>query len=318
MAGSPVFLLGSALLAVSLGELLAPRFETVDGSLNIRLPRDASATLIRETSVDLNAFADRLYQVEWNTIPALHANTGNTAYEATMAASVGALAATNAQVASIQGSVNAMQGAISTQISTAVADAVQHRMTEFQALLAARAADRDRHVAHLNATVSTAVEATNHRVANIPPRGKVIGFKECATYNGNGADSVPFTYISCTYAKKRTDTILHVGLSTTGRQIYSSSRWRFYVNNLECRGPNNEPQGDIRAAWHGSGYDLHRPFYVGGMCFKTSNNQPIGAGDVNVRYTQYQADGDSFIGWETAGKLMIQEYMPDTDNWQAS
>jgi len=90
------------------------------------------------------------------------------------------------------------------------------------------------------------------------------------------------------------------------RQINGHSEWRIEVDNQPCRDRGNSNRGSIDASYHGTGENMHRPMYVRGICYRTVNQAPIRAGNHAVRWRQTYTSGDSYWGWNSNSRLMVE------------
>lgn len=146
------------------------------------------------------------------------------------------------------------------------------------------------------------------------PAGGIVGWKQCEKVGANGADSYTFVAMECTYIKKQADTRMHISINSDQRQINGWSRWELQVSTgasggwRDCHGPGNDWKGRIYTRYHGSrGVNLHRPQYLGGICYQTNNNQAIPAGQVKMRYIQKSLSSDSYWNWESSAKMIMEE-----------
>jgi len=142
----------------------------------------------------------------------------------------------------------------------------------------------------------------------------IVGWHQCEQTGSNGADNSGFVAMTCAYTKKRDDTFMHISVNSNQRQINGNSMWRFQVQSAnsggwrECRGPQNQGNGNIYTRYHGSrGVDLHRPMYVGGVCYRTDNNQPIKKGRFSARWIQTYVHYDSYWNWESSARMILEE-----------
>lgn len=142
------------------------------------------------------------------------------------------------------------------------------------------------------------------------PQGKMIGHQQCEHRGANGANSRSTVVLTCTFRKLRTDTYWVIAHNADTRQINGHSEWRIEVDNQPCRDRGNSNRGSIDASYHGSGENMHRPMYVRGICYRTANQAPIRAGNHAVRWRQTYTSGDSYWGWNSNSRLMVEEWLP--------
>lgn len=308
----------SVVLCLSLAAFVAAEnvyMLTDNGDLNVRVARDGGASMVRQESVDFFDLEDRVRNLETGSVPLLNTETANLASEATMMANSNVAAPINNRLAVLEGRLNGMQNSLPAVISNTVAAGIRDVKNMMDSKLSYLDSAIAANQSALAALIDDDVMELAHRANASKPKGLVIGYKECATTRANGADSNNYVFMTCTYTKKRADTILYLQLNSNGRQIHSRTNWRFYVDNQPCQGPANQGQGDLRTAWHGSGYDLHRPQTIAGSCFRRGG-QNLPAGNRAIKWMQYEHHGDSYIGWSSSSRIRIQEFMPDTDMWQ--
>lgn len=270
---------------------------------------------IARQSVDLTGLSDRIAEVE-ATIANSAAMVGMTAQGSAANATSDLLATTAARVSSLVSHATALQSSIPGQVSSAVSTALSMQMSQYSAAIAARSTAVASATAAMTSSATAQLGAVRTSVVNNNPQGLLVGFRECAKRSNSGADQNGWEFMKCYYDKKQANSILHISIATNGRQINGASHWRFYVDNMECRGPGNQGQGNIYTGFHGSGSaDLHFPYYIAGNCWKTSNNQPIGVGNHEVMWKQTSVSSDSYIGWETNSKIRVEEWLPDSNSY---
>lgn len=270
---------------------------------------------VARQSIVLTELSDRIAQVE-AAVANSAAMVGTTAQGSAANATSDLLATTAGRVSSLVSQATALQGSIPGQVSSAVSTALSMQMNQYSAAIAARSTAVASTTAAMTSSATAQLGAVTSSVANNNPQGLLVGFRECGKRSNSGADQNGWEFMKCYYNKKQANTILYISIATNGRQINGRSDWKFYVDNLECRGPGNQGQGNLYTAFHGSGSaDLHFPYYIGGNCWKTSNNRPIGVGNHEIMWKQTYVSSDSYIGWETNSKIRIEEWLPDSNSY---
>ena len=84
------------------------------------------------------------------------------------------------------------------------------------------------------------------------------------------------------------------------------------VDGQPCRDRSNNIKGNLDASFHGAGPNMHRPMYIRGICYRTASVARIAAGNHAVRWRQTYTSGDSYWGWNSNARLMV-EVRPWTD-----
>jgi len=164
---------------------------------------------------------------------------------------------------------------------------------------------------------ATAAAAANKKSLEAGSDQMIVGWHQCEYSGDNGANANGYVGMTCSYNKKKDDTIMMMSVNSNQRQINGNSKWRIEVSSANsgswrtCKGPQNQANGDMYTRYHGSrSVDLHRPMYVGGACYKTDNNQPIKKGKVSARWMQYYLTGDSYWSWQSSSRMIMEERMP--------
>ena len=141
--------------------------------------------------------------------------------------------------------------------------------------------------------------------AGLPNRRRSIA--AIAQHRGaNGADSGSTIVLNCNFRKTRADTFWVISHNADSRQISGSSNWRIEVDGQPCTDRRNNIKGSIDAAFHGAGPNMHRPMYVRGICYRTANQATIRAGNHAVRWRQTRTSGDSYWGWSSNARIMVE------------
>jgi hypothetical protein len=160
----------------------------------------------------------------------------------------------------------------------------------------------------LSASVDTVAKARADVKQNI------IGWTQCDQRGANGADHSNFVAMTCSYKKKRDDTIMYISVNSNQRQINGNSMWRLEMKHARsggwqhCKGPGNNGNGNMYTRYHGSySTDLHRPMFIGGACYMTNNGQKAPAGTVEMRYRQTYVHYDSYWNWESTARMIMEE-----------
>lgn len=266
---------------------------------------------------DLLDLANRVRNLQDTILPVVTANATMAVHTRATAASMDAVQSTSARIATMLSTATELQNTLSGQVSSAVRVALQSQMNEFSTMVASKRQMLRGELSSLVTPAVSTIQSAATGLVSSNPNGLLVGFTECAKRENNPADENSVTFMTCFYTKKQANTVLKVSISTNGRQIYGRSYFRFYVDDLVCKGPANQDQSDLRTGFHGSGdADLHYPYYVGGFCFKTSNNQPLGVGRHKVEWRQTSVSSDSYIGWETSSRLRIEEWAADSGSYQ--
>ncbi|KAI0216297.1 hypothetical protein LSAT2_031672 [Lamellibrachia satsuma] len=119
--------------------------------------------------------------------------------------------------------------------------------------------------------------------------------------------------LECLFEKKLNDTVLRIAwngdlrLLHTGSKSQSCRRWYFSLNGKECSVPDTIDAILIASA-NGPGH--HKPAYVDGYC------RGVPAGTVNVAWNvgdcpgdvhSIYGVGDSFTGWVSTARIIVQE-----------
>jgi hypothetical protein len=205
-----------------------------------------------------------------------------------------------------------LEQSISAGISGAKSDA-----SAAVAAVAAQASSDSSKFKALEAAIAAATAAVAANKKDISEKVSVIvGWTQCQQTGSNGANHNNFVAMTCAYTKKRDDSYMHISVNSNQRQINGWSRWRFQVNSANsgswraCSGPQNQGAGNIYTRYHGSrSVDLHRPMYVGGICWRTDNNQPIKKGRFQARWWQQDVSSDSYWNWESSARMILEERM---------
>ena len=136
------------------------------------------------------------------------------------------------------------------------------------------------------------------------------GIDEMTASGANGADASSVVVLTCTFRKTRADTYWIISHNADTRQISGSSNWRIEVDGQPCTDRSNNRKGSIDAAFHGAGPNMHRPMYVRGICYCTANQAVIRPGNHAVRWRQTRTSGDSYWGWESNSRIMVEVRHP--------
>ena len=138
------------------------------------------------------------------------------------------------------------------------------------------------------------------------------GIDEMTASGANGADASSVVVLTCTFRKTRADTYWIISHNADTRQISGHSEWRMEVDGQPCRDRSNNIKGSLDASFHGAGPNMHRPMYIRGICYRTASVARIAAGNHAVRWRQTFTSGDSYWGWNSNARLMV-EVRPWTD-----
>jgi hypothetical protein len=223
--------------------------------------------------------------------------------------------------------VSAAMATMSTQVAAQLVAArtqTNDLLSTQQSAMVATLADARAEVATLSAAVatqsaavglfSTAINALSVNMTAVQGRsqGLLVGHTECTHRGANNADS-PRVVMRCSFVKKRSDTILVLSHNAVMRQINGYSYWRLEVDNQPCRTATGSDEGDLQISFHGSqSVNLHRPMMLRGTCPRTTSQARINAGTHSLSFKQYQVSSDSYWGWDSSARLMVEEYMPNS------
>jgi len=212
---------------------------------------------------------------------------------------------------SLQASISAGVASAKSEATAAISAQASSDSSKFSALERALAD------AKTAAAGASAIAAANKKALEGGGDAMIVGWHQCEYAGDNGANSNGYVGMTCSYNKKRDDTIMMFSVNSNQRQINGNSKWRIQVQSANsgswrtCKGPQNQGNGAIYTRYHGSrSVDLHRPMYVGGACYKTDNNQPIKKGKVSARWMQYYLTGDSYWSWQSSSRMIMEERMP--------
>ncbi|KAI0233710.1 hypothetical protein LSAT2_016074 [Lamellibrachia satsuma] len=126
--------------------------------------------------------------------------------------------------------------------------------------------------------------------------------------------------LECVFEKKHNDTVLRIAwngdlrLLHAGSKSQSCRRWYFSLNDKECSVPDTIDSILIAST---NGPSLHKPAYVDGYC------RGVPAGTVNVAWNVGDCPGDihdrygignSFTGWLSTSRIIIQEEIVENAN----
>jgi len=219
------------------------------------------------------------------------------------------------KIASLSQSSSSDRATLKQMLEKSIADGVTSAKSAATSAIAAQASSDASKFSALESAIAsaTAAVAVNKKtIAENKPT--IVGWHQCEQTGSNGADNSGFVAMTCTYTKKRDDTIMMISVNSNQRQINGNSMWRFQVQSAnsggwrECRGPQNQGNGNIYTRYHGCcGVDLHRPMYVGGACHRTDNNQPIKKGRFSARWIQTYVHYDSYWNWESSARMILEE-----------
>jgi len=222
------------------------------------------------------------------------------------------------KIASLSQSSSSDRATLKQMLEKSIADGVTSAKSAATSAIAAQASSDASKFSALESAIAsaTAAVAVNKKtIAENKPT--IVGWHQCEQTGSNGADNSGFVAMTCTYTKKRDDTIMMISVNSNQRQINGNSMWRFQVQSAnsggwrECRGPQNQGNGNIYTRYHGCcGVDLHRPMYVGGACHRTDNNQPIKKGRFSARWIQTYVHYDSYWNWESSARMILEERTP--------
>ena len=153
------------------------------------------------------------------------------------------------------------------------------------------------------------LNSTSHTVRAYQPPSAPLPRR--AQHRGeNGADSSSTIVLTCTFRKTRSDTFWVISHNADTRQTSGSSNWRIEVDGQPCTDRSNNRKGSIDAAFHGVGPNMHRPMYVRGICYRTANQAVIRPGNHAVRWRQIRTSGDSYWGWNSNSRIMVEVRHP--------
>lgn len=278
----------------------APKIRTTRGDITYEVGEgaDVRAFRFRRETVSLFDMSSRLEAVEER------ASTAEGAVQevrSEMAAALSTQASTSASTLV----------ALNAQVALAIANAATAAQ-QLSTATAAQVTTMNTALAAATASIGTEITAATSNITalQLRPSGKMIGHAQCEHRGANGADRPSTIVQSCTFRKTRSDTFWVISHYADTRQISGSSNWQIEVDSQPCRDRNNNVKGSIDAAFHGAGPNMHRPMYIRGICYRTVNQAVIPAGNHVVRWRQTRTSGDSYWGWESSSRIMVEEWLP--------
>lgn len=293
----------------------APKIRTTRGDVTFEVGEgaDVRAFRFRRETVSLFDMSSRLQSVETQqSVTASAVDTAVQQVRSEMAAALSTQASTSAStlaagLSSLVATSESTLAALVTSNSRAVAAAAA--ATAATAAAAATAAQ------DLSTATAAQVNTMNASITAVAARSNImIGYKECRHSGANNADSVR-TVMSCQYRKQRSDTKLVISHNAVMRHINGNSIWQLLVDNQQCRGPGNQGDGNLQIRMHGSnGANQHFPAYVKGMCHRTTAQARLNAGVHTVSFRQTYVSGDSYWGWDSTSRIMVEEWTVDPVN----
>ena len=81
------------------------------------------------------------------------------------------------------------------------------------------------------------------------------------------------------------------------RHISGNSRWQLDVDNQDCRLANGNSNGGLRIRLHGSGGNYHFPAYIRGVCYRTTGQARLNAGNHVITMRQTCKDSNTWAPW---------------------
>ena len=113
--------------------------------------------------------------------------------------------------------------------------------------------------------------------------------------------------MSCTFRKTRSDSFWVISHNSVMRQGRGYSTWQIEVDGRPCRDRNRSVKGGIDAAMYTNpDQDGHRPTFVRGVCYRTDRRSSITAGNHVVRWRQTYVRGDTYWGWRSNSRIMVE------------
>jgi len=310
----------------------------VDGTKDIKIYR------FRRESVSLFDMAERLEAVEteMDGLPAKLSDVEKVANEGKVAAealetrisgdiddvakkvdaqksAMGSLTSSlNTKISQATSGAKAARSALKSELQKSIDAGVQQAKSTASSALNAEKSKNSGKFSAIDASVAAA-EAKLAALDKTVKEAKsfVVGWTQCNQVGANGADHNNFVAMTCSYTKKKDDTIMYISVNSNQRQINGNSIWKMQMRTpkssgwRECAGPGNNRAGSLYTRYHGSrSVDLHRPMFIGGACYQTNNNQKIPKGKVEMRYIQTYVTSDSYWNWESSARMIMEERMP--------